>query len=79
MYIVVENGETPLRRIRSLGYKLVPPDIRKSHSINRRFMRAPGQGCHLSAQNRKWMCPEQETDVTQILSFSRIGHPLNKK
>lgn len=25
-----------------------------------------------------WMCPEQETDVTQVLSFSRVRHPLNR-
>ena len=26
----------------------------------------------------KWMCPEQETDVTRVLSFSRLTHPLNR-
>ena len=26
----------------------------------------------------KWMCPEQETDVTRVLSFSRLTHPLTR-
>ena len=26
----------------------------------------------------KWICPEQETDVTRVLSFSRLTHPLSR-